>query len=303
MRTTLLALCFGAVLVPGVPAAAQVPRDTPPPAIENARRERELRAAINAGTATKDTYLELAALMNRQRRSADTIEALRGAAALEPQSAEAQHRLATFCWEAANKDTTLDPAARMAYVRDGIAAENRALELKPDYAEAMTYKNILLRVQATLTSDRAEQARLLAEADALRNRVIEMQRQRGQTRPSGAPEPPPPPFTGFPDRYEDTLARLAPVRVGGNVRVPTKTQDVKPAYPAEAQAARIQGVVIIEAIIDSTGAVANARVLRSIPLLDEAALGAVSQWQFAPTALNGAPVSVLMTVTVNFTLQ
>jgi protein TonB len=74
-------------------------------------------------------------------------------------------------------------------------------------------------------------------------------------------------------------------------------------YPAEAQASRVQGVVILEAIIDEQGNIANARVLRSIPMLDEAALGAVSQWKFTPTLLNGAPVPVIMTVTVNFTLS
>ena len=67
--------------------------------------------------------------------------------------------------------------------------------------------------------------------------------------------------------------------------------------------ARVQGVVIIEGIIDPSGSVANARILRSIPALDEAALSAVSRWQFTPTLMNGAPVAVMMTVTVNFTLQ
>jgi protein TonB len=82
-----------------------------------------------------------------------------------------------------------------------------------------------------------------------------------------------------------------------------KTYDVKPVYPAGAQAQRVQGVVIIEAIIDPSGSVANARILRSILPLDEAALSAVSRWQFTPTAVNGVPVAVWMTVTVNFTLQ
>ena len=66
---------------------------------------------------------------------------------------------------------------------------------------------------------------------------------------------------------------------------------------------RIQGVVILEALIDDSGTVANARVMRSVPLLDAAALEAVSQWVFTPTELNGRPVAVIMTVTVNFTLQ
>ena len=96
----------------------------------------------------------------------------------------------------------------------------------------------------------------------------------------------------------------APVRPGFlGVRTPVKTHHVDPVYPAIAQSARIQGIVIIEATISETGQVINARLLRSIPLLDQAAIDAVRQWQFTPTMLNGNPVPVIMTVTVNFTLK
>lgn len=106
--------------------------------------------------------------------------------------------------------------------------------------------------------------------------------------------PPPPPIKD----------PTTPVRVGfSGVRTPVKTNHVDPIYPAIAQAARIQGIVIIEATISETGRVINARLLRSIPLLDQAALDAVNQWQFTPTMLNGQPVPVIMTVTVNFTLN
>lgn len=93
------------------------------------------------------------------------------------------------------------------------------------------------------------------------------------------------------------------VRVGGDIAEPKKIKDVKPVYPAEAQAAGIQGVVILEATIAPSGYVSDARVLRSIPALDQAAVEAVRQWAFTPTLLNGAPVPVIMTVTVNFTLR
>ena len=76
-----------------------------------------------------------------------------------------------------------------------------------------------------------------------------------------APPPPPPP--------------QAPVRVGGNIKPPQKVKDVKPVYPSIAQSARVQGVVIIEATIGPDGKVKDAKVLRSIPLLDQAALDAV----------------------------
>jgi protein TonB len=103
-----------------------------------------------------------------------------------------------------------------------------------------------------------------------------------------APPPPPP---------------AAPVRVGGNIKPPTKTHDVRPVYPPIAQSARVQGVVIIEATIGADGRVKDTKVLRSIPLLDQSAVDAVKQWRFTPTLLNGVPVPVIMTVTVNFTLQ
>ena len=93
-----------------------------------------------------------------------------------------------------------------------------------------------------------------------------------------------------------------PVRVGMGVRSPQKIRDVQPKYPPIAQAAGVQGVVIIEATIGVDGRLINAKVLRSIPLLDQAALDAVRQWEFTPSLLNGVPVPVIMTVTVNFTL-
>jgi TonB family protein len=93
------------------------------------------------------------------------------------------------------------------------------------------------------------------------------------------------------------------IRVGGNIKAPTRTRDVRPVYPDIAKEARVQGVVIVETVIGPDGSVQDARVLRSIPLLDEAALDAVRQWRFTPTLLNGVPVPVIMTVTVNFTLQ
>jgi TonB family protein len=93
------------------------------------------------------------------------------------------------------------------------------------------------------------------------------------------------------------------VRVGGTIKPPTRIVNVKPVYPEIAQSARVQGVVICEALIGPDGKVADAHILRSIPLLDQAALDAVRQWEFTPTTLNGNPVPVIMTTTVNFTLD
>jgi TonB family protein len=94
-----------------------------------------------------------------------------------------------------------------------------------------------------------------------------------------------------------------PVRVGGDILEPRKIRDVRPVYPDIARAANVQGIVIVEVTIDEFGTVGDARVLRSVPLLDEAALDAVRQWAFQPTLLNGVPTPVVMTVTVNFSLN
>jgi periplasmic protein TonB len=109
--------------------------------------------------------------------------------------------------------------------------------------------------------------------------------------PSAIPVPPPP-------VEPPTL-----VRAGGAVREPRKVSDVRPVYPAIAQAAKIEGLVILEAVINERGVVERVKVLRSVPLLDGAAVEAVQKWRYTPTLLNGIPVSVLMTIRLNFTLH
>jgi periplasmic protein TonB len=82
-----------------------------------------------------------------------------------------------------------------------------------------------------------------------------------------------------------------------------KIKDVPPVYPSAARGARVQGTVVIETTIESDGTVESARVLRSIPPLDQAALEAVREWRFKPALLNGAAIPVVVTLTVPFTLQ
>jgi periplasmic protein TonB len=106
-----------------------------------------------------------------------------------------------------------------------------------------------------------------------------------------SPVPPPPPTP------------QAPVRIGGSIREPVKVKNVPPVYPQIAIAARIEGLVIIEAVIGTDGAVSETRILRGVPLLNQAALDAVKQWRYTPTTLNNVPVPVIMTVTVQFKLQ
>jgi protein TonB len=96
---------------------------------------------------------------------------------------------------------------------------------------------------------------------------------------------------------------VAPVPVSSLVRPPVKIRDVSPVYPELALRGRVEGQVVIEAVIGPTGDVQETRVLKAKPLLTEAALAAVRQWKYTPTLLNGRPVPVVMTVTVTFTLR
>jgi periplasmic protein TonB len=108
----------------------------------------------------------------------------------------------------------------------------------------------------------------------------------------------PPPIVAEPPAPTPT------VNVGGNIRQPERMTYVSPTYPLLALTARVQGLVIIQATIDTTGRVQDARVMRTdSPLLNGAALTAVRQWVYTPTLLNGIPVNVIMTVTVQFRMN
>jgi protein TonB len=105
------------------------------------------------------------------------------------------------------------------------------------------------------------------------------------------PSAPPPP------------ASVEMLRVGGIIRPPARLVYVPPSYPPIAQTARIEGDVILEAVIDETGAVRDVKVIKSVAMLDRAAIDAVAKWRYSPTRLNGVAVPVIMTITVRFALR
>ena len=270
-----------------------------------AEAEATLLKARELAPRNKGVAVTLAQFYSRRGNFDKAVEMLDVAEQLDTADPTSSLLVANYYWEKAYKDKSLLPAEQLQYIMSGVAATDRALALKPDYSEAMTWKNLLLRMRANLETDPVQKQQLIAEADALRARAIEL--NKGRTAINGANEgvmlgspPPPPPPAGM---APASPSGMAPVRVGGSIRTPTKVRDVRPVYPLDAQAARISGVVIIEAMIDTDGRVYDARVLRSIPALDQAALDAVRQWEFTPTLLEGVPVPVVMTVTVNFTLQ
>jgi protein TonB len=111
--------------------------------------------------------------------------------------------------------------------------------------------------------------------------------------PEAPPPPPPPP----------PLPK-GPVRVGGQITQPALLYRVEPIYPNIAVAARIQGISILETIVDEEGRVTDVRVMRSAgDILDREAIAAVRQWRYTPVVLNGSPVKFVLTVTLSFRLE
>jgi protein TonB len=110
----------------------------------------------------------------------------------------------------------------------------------------------------------------------------------------GLPEPPPPP---------PLPPAPSPIRIGGKIQSPTLLHRVEPVYPPVAVSARLQGVVILEALVERDGTVVDVRVLRSAgSVLDREALIAVRQWRYAPLRLNGQHLRFVVTVVLSFTV-
>ena len=93
------------------------------------------------------------------------------------------------------------------------------------------------------------------------------------------------------------------VRVSQGVSQGLLIHQVKPTYPPLARQARIQGTVVLQAVIGKDGSIQNLKVVSGHPMLAPAALEAVKQWRYKPYYLNGEPVEVDTTINVNFTLS
>jgi tetratricopeptide (TPR) repeat protein len=125
-------------------------------------------------------YLQLAGFYNRQGEFEKTIEALETRASKEPDNPEAYYTIATYFWEKAFRDFRLTEDEKVGHVMSGLEAVDKALDLRDDYAEALVYKNILLRMQANMEKDLDRQKALIAEADDLRDRAEQIQKQQAE---------------------------------------------------------------------------------------------------------------------------
>ena len=123
-------------------------------------------------------YLTVAGYYNRQGEFDKLMENIRKNIELEPQNPEAHYRLSTYSWDKASRDFRLSDKDKMQIIQDGLSEVNKALEIKPDYVEAITYKGLLLRTQALVEKDPAKQQALIKEASALSDKANSMRKAK-----------------------------------------------------------------------------------------------------------------------------
>ena len=162
----------------------------------------------------------------------------------------------------------------------GMMNLNKALEIDPDYDDAMAYMNLLIRERADLRDTQEEYQRDVKTADRWVQKALEARKKK-------------------------TFAASTPqrIRVGEQIQQQKRIRHVRPAYPAAAKQARIQGTVRFVVIIGKDGRVQDLQLISGHPLLVEAAREAVAQWEYSPTMLNGQPVEVLTQAEITFSIS
>jgi predicted Zn-dependent protease len=140
--------------------------------------EQMLIKAKEAKPSDSAVYMTLAGYYNRQGQFDKTIDALEQRAAKEPNNPEAYYTISTFYWDKAFRDPRLKEAEKKDFVLKGIQAVDHALQIKPDYAEALVYKGLLLRLEANMEKDPAKQQALIKQADQLRDKANDLRKQK-----------------------------------------------------------------------------------------------------------------------------
>lgn len=164
----------------------------------------------------------------------------------------------------------------------GISMLQKALQIDPQYDDAMAYTNLLIREGADLRDTPEEYRRDVEMADEWVQKALESKKMKAAAIATPTPQR---------------------IRVGGNVQSANLIRKVAPVYPADAKSAGIQGTVRFTAVIARTGVIQTLTLVSGHPSLVDAAQQAVQQWIYKPTLLNGQPVEVVTQVDVNFTLQ
>ena len=140
--------------------------------------EKVLLMAKTAKPSEPAVYMQLAGYYDRQGNFDKKIQAAEERAQRESGNPEAFYTVATFYWDEAYRDPRVKESDKRAYVQKGIDAIDQALKIKPDYAEALVYKNLLLRLEANIEKDPARQQALIKQADQLRDKAQEIRKAK-----------------------------------------------------------------------------------------------------------------------------
>jgi tetratricopeptide (TPR) repeat protein len=149
---------------------------------EDSGRYEEAEQALLKGRDVKPNdpavYATISGFYNRQGNFEKTMEALNKAAELDSNNPQAHHLLGPYYQEKVTKDHTLKDDQKRVYIDAGLAAEDRALAINPDYVDALVYKNILLRLKGNIEKDPAKRADYYKQADTIRTRAMELQKKK-----------------------------------------------------------------------------------------------------------------------------
>ncbi len=303
-----------------------IPGSEVPENVERAQRaETEFQRVVDMDPVNQVALQSLASLALNRKHWDDAVNWYRRELTVNPNDKTAYYSLAFITW------ARWYPALMQARTRLGMRPEtpgpitdastraalraewwnaldeamfnlNRALELDPQYDDAMAYMNLLIRERGDLRDTEAEYRQDVVAADNWVSKALETKRAKaGMIQPqmgiaAPPPPPPPPPPPARPGGAPQTI------RVGGGVQQNRLVRKVDAAYPPLALQARVSGNVMLSAVIGRDGAIANLQVISGHPLLVPAALDAVKQWVYQPTLLNGEPVEVVTQIEVPFRL-
>jgi tetratricopeptide (TPR) repeat protein len=144
--------------------------------------EQTLMKGRDAKPNDPQVYQTMSGFYNRQGDFQKTMDALNKAAELEPKNPQGYQLLATYYWEKVYKDHRLSSAQKKEYLEKGIEATDKALALNPEYADALSFKNLLLRLEGNEETDMAKRAVYYKQADELRNKAIELNKKKATGR-------------------------------------------------------------------------------------------------------------------------
>ena len=143
-----------------------------------AEAEDVLNMAKEAKPSDPLVYVQLAGYYNRNGEFEKTIDALEERARYEPENPAAFYTISTYYWDKVYRDPLLSESEKIDYLMKGLDAVDHSIELRPDYVEALVYKNLLLRLQANVETEPSKQQALLREADVFRDKAEETRRQK-----------------------------------------------------------------------------------------------------------------------------